>query len=570
MKKNLPVTDIEVEVPVRSTIVSKTDLRGRITYANDAFVSVSGFSQEELIGKNHNLVRHPDMPPAAFEQLWKTIRAGNPWSGVVKNRTKDGNFYWVEATVVPIRKEDQVIGYMSVRQRASREKIEAAESLYKTLWEGKQKLRLPNIRSFLSIRSGFVAGGAFVIALMVIGGALGLTGLGKSNATIEGIQNGYLGAMSDVSSIDRALLDFRAAIPEYTGEESSKKEVLTKVQAARDAIRKGLSNLKNNSYLRSDLTRQVNLLESDVQQLSDRVIVPIEFSLEGNRLGRVMIPKSVDQNNLYMAVVRDVALLRESVIENANLDMQQTITTNNQIRHVALIGLLFGIVVVGLASHLFFRGIVLPLEEAIKNFDRISQGDLTGEVSIYERGETGQLLRSSAIMQLHLKVIMDEIALTAHSMFNHIAGLNVSLFSLANLSDDQQETIHRAMESLRQVSHDADRTSQDADQALSGLTSLKSISESHALADFEEIARRVAAGMRLQMYSVADSIEKLGDISSQIVDARQGTQDAYMASEKLKSLADSLMSLVSYFETSSYEQDDDQSDEFDPSEFLKA
>jgi PAS domain S-box-containing protein len=97
------------------TIVSKTDLSGNITYANDDFVRISGFSLEELIGAPQNIVRHPDMPREAFADLWKTIQSGYSWHGLVKNRCKNGDFYWVEATAAPLTKNGKTIGYTSVR-----------------------------------------------------------------------------------------------------------------------------------------------------------------------------------------------------------------------------------------------------------------------------------------------------------------------------------------------------------------------------------------------------------------------------------------------------------------------
>jgi aerotaxis receptor len=131
MKNNQPVSQIEIPFPQEKYLVSKTDLKGAITYVNDAYVELSGFSREELIGKNHNLVRHPDMPPQAFEDLWRTVKSGLPWRGVVKNRAKNGDHYWVEAFVVPIRENDQTVGYMSVRSEPSREQVKQAEALYR-------------------------------------------------------------------------------------------------------------------------------------------------------------------------------------------------------------------------------------------------------------------------------------------------------------------------------------------------------------------------------------------------------------------------------------------------------
>ncbi len=140
MKTNLPVSNIEVPFPEGRYIVSRTDLKGAITYANDTFVDISGFSREELIGKNHNIVRHPDMLPGAFAWLWDTLKEGRPWSGIVKNRCKNGDFYWVNALVVPVRKNNETIGYMSVRTRPTRQQIADAEGLYQKLKEGKAKI----------------------------------------------------------------------------------------------------------------------------------------------------------------------------------------------------------------------------------------------------------------------------------------------------------------------------------------------------------------------------------------------------------------------------------------------
>lgn len=129
MKINLPVTQNEVAYPRGHYLVSKTDLKGTITHANDAFVEISGYSRLELIGKSHNIVRHPDMPPEAFADLWRTVKNGLPWHGVVKNRCKNGDYYWVKAFVVPVRKSGQTVGYMSVRTEPARELVSEAVTL---------------------------------------------------------------------------------------------------------------------------------------------------------------------------------------------------------------------------------------------------------------------------------------------------------------------------------------------------------------------------------------------------------------------------------------------------------
>ncbi|MFZ6750907.1 methyl-accepting chemotaxis protein [Undibacterium sp. Ren11W] len=130
MRMNVPVTQQEFDYPRDQMLVSTTDTRGIITHCNRAFVTVSGYDYDELIGQNHNLIRHPDMPAAAFKDLWSTVGRGHPWTGIVKNRSKNGDHYWVEANVVPIMDNGKPIGYMSVRVKPTRAQIDAAAALY--------------------------------------------------------------------------------------------------------------------------------------------------------------------------------------------------------------------------------------------------------------------------------------------------------------------------------------------------------------------------------------------------------------------------------------------------------
>ena len=126
MRNNQPVTQHELFLQPRRPIVTKTDLQGLITYANRAFIDISGFTEQELLGQPHNIVRHPDMPSEAFEDLWRTVQAGHPWRGIVKNRSKCGDFYWVEAYVTPLKENGQIVGFMSVRTApGQQQKIEA-------------------------------------------------------------------------------------------------------------------------------------------------------------------------------------------------------------------------------------------------------------------------------------------------------------------------------------------------------------------------------------------------------------------------------------------------------------
>lgn len=135
-------TNVETVVPEGVFIVSQTDLKGRITEANTAFAEICGYQVEEMLGKPHNLIRHPDMPREAFADLWRSLQAGRPWQGVVKNRRSDGGFYWVLANASPVRENGKVVGYQSIRFKPTREQVAGAEAAYRKIREGDRSLKI--------------------------------------------------------------------------------------------------------------------------------------------------------------------------------------------------------------------------------------------------------------------------------------------------------------------------------------------------------------------------------------------------------------------------------------------
>lgn len=141
MRNNMPITNNEYSLTDKDLIVSKTDLQGNITYINDDFLRISGFSEAELMGQPQNIVRHPDMPEQAFADLWRDLKAGIAWTGFIKNRCKNGDFYWVKANVTPVNDGEKVTGYMSVRELATREEIEQISHHYHLFKQGQQETR---------------------------------------------------------------------------------------------------------------------------------------------------------------------------------------------------------------------------------------------------------------------------------------------------------------------------------------------------------------------------------------------------------------------------------------------
>ncbi|QTP55342.1 PAS domain-containing protein [Billgrantia sulfidoxydans] len=218
MRDNQPVTQREFKLGEEHLLITRTDLEGRITYANSAFVEVSGYAHEEVIGAPHNLIRHPDMPPEAFADMWKTIKKGETWQGVIKNRRKDGDHYWVQATVTPILEDGKCQGYTSVRTAVEPAAAEAVARAYARLREGRAKLAF---RRGQLVRRGVL--GAFArlnvhtlraklvtltlvpVLLLLLSGAVGLYGLKVSGDRVAYINGNGVQDIADLQRVDQLL-----------------------------------------------------------------------------------------------------------------------------------------------------------------------------------------------------------------------------------------------------------------------------------------------------------------------------------------------------------------------------
>ncbi|WP_028300729.1 methyl-accepting chemotaxis protein [Oceanospirillum beijerinckii] len=250
MKKNLPITENERRLSDDARLVSTTDLKGITTFANDEFCQISGFDRDALLGKNHNIVRHPDMPPLAFADLWSRIKQGESWIGAVKNRAINGDYYWVDAYVAPVFKGDQVVGYQSVRAKPDSELVRRAESVYQAINKGKQTgpkkrrsaftqtLAATLLMTLLSLLCVFFIDDKNLLAFAI--GLLGFAALAWQNLQLQPLkrlycralsiidnpvtQQIYAGRMDEIGAIDLAVTMQQSQIRTFTGriDEASK------------------------------------------------------------------------------------------------------------------------------------------------------------------------------------------------------------------------------------------------------------------------------------------------------------------------------------------------------------
>lgn len=222
MKINMPVTNHEVMFGDDEFMLTKTDLKGVITYANQDFIKTSGFTAEELIGSSHNIVRHPDMPVEAFADLWGNLKAGRPWDGLVKNRTKQGDYYWVRANVAPILENGQLVGYLSARRKPTRQEVNEADAAYRLFKNGQaqhlairegrvvtknllSKLKYKLLSFKLSQRLTAIV--MLACALLVVQSWMALRDLDAANQRMMAIYKDRLEPVGDLGRISNLMLE---------------------------------------------------------------------------------------------------------------------------------------------------------------------------------------------------------------------------------------------------------------------------------------------------------------------------------------------------------------------------
>ncbi|MGE5027587.1 MAG: Tar ligand binding domain-containing protein, partial [Betaproteobacteria bacterium] len=415
MKVNLPVTQVEKNFPKGRMIVSKTDLKGITTYANDAFVELSGFSREELIGKNHNIVRHPDMPPQAFAWLWETIKKGQPWRGIVKNRCKNGDHYWVDAFVVPVRKNNETIGYMSVRTEPTREQVREAEALYQQLNRTKAQIKTGGFMKRLTIKARLAMIMAFMGVLMLGGGTIGLFGMTKSNDAIHAVYQDRLVPSGLVSRIMMLMNDNRGQV--MLALQHNPAHALSKMHDHPlsqhiDAISRNRDEITAlwKSYLDRDLmpgerSLAEKYLATRTRYVSEGLIPAQDAILAGDyaKGNEILLTKV---NPLYLEAAENAQALFGEMQRSAKSEYEAALARYALIRNLAIGGTLFGILIAALSATFLIRAIVNPLNAANRHFDAIAQGNLSGDIDISGGTEAENLLASQAAMQVHLKVML--------------------------------------------------------------------------------------------------------------------------------------------------------------------
>jgi aerotaxis receptor len=259
MKNNQPITQNEVLLNAAEHLVSSTDVKGQITHCNQAFIDISGFSKEELMGRAHNIVRHPDMPEAAFLGMWNKLKKGQHWQGLVKNRCKNGDFYWVDAYVTPVLDNGQITGYESVRIKPNRDQVDRAEKAYQKIQKGQAPLAKIAIKPWVLTLSPWLVA---LTAFLAINDNW-LTSLGIFLPVIIWAGYNVNRNNQDLSAIADGIMNDALAAYIYSGNTSSQGKLLFAQHALKRRLQTVLVRISDNMSILNQLAQSSRQMSDD-------------------------------------------------------------------------------------------------------------------------------------------------------------------------------------------------------------------------------------------------------------------------------------------------------------------
>jgi len=480
MRVNMPVTSVERVLKDGDSIVSKTDAKGLITYINRTFVEISGFSEEELIGAPQNLVRHPDMPPAAFKDLWDTLQAGNSWKGMVKNRCKDGGYYWVEANANPIYENGQLIGYMSLRSKPTREQVEYAEKVYKAIREGTARgitvqqgriLRTGVMGMWDKVRHPSAAMRmATIIAMllvMAVGlGVMGLMGMSRSNESLRTLYDDRMVALDQVALIDRLIMRNRLLI------------AVSLVTPEPKYVQGNMDQLDGNS---AEITKiweayMATFLTPDEKKLADKfagdrkkfVMEGLKPAAAAMRAGKTEEAKRIVAEQvrpLYAPVGEGINALIKLQSDVGKQEYIDAVARYNSTRLWSIVAIVFGGILATFFGVLLIRSFVRPLRELETIAMAVSSGDLTRDIKVNSEDEIGRVLQAVKNMNGNMRGIVGDVRFSSGSIGTASSEIAAGTNDLSQRTQEQASALEETASSMEELTSTVKQNADNARQA---------------------------------------------------------------------------------------------------------
>jgi PAS domain S-box-containing protein len=512
MKKNLPVTQREIDYSESLVFVTKTDTKGIITYANDSFVATSGFSREELIGTNHNIVRHPDMPEWAFADLWATVKGGHPWRGIVKNRAKNGDHYWVRANVSPIMKNGNVVGYISLRKKPTRAEVAKVEPLYRAgkapasrfsiaVWFGKLSLQ-HKLQLLLQPAVLIVAGFATLYVADHV----------KTNL-IETVQDRAEAVANEViDSANMLMVTGQISQPEtrqlLIKKLASSGNIVNLQLARADAVVNQFGAGLPEEKVRDEVQRQVIATKKPYYEIESRgdktiyrVVTPYMFS------------HSFHQTDCLSC--HTVAEGTVAGVSDIEIDMTKDFQEHQQFVMMINVGqVIFQVVLfffIGWVVKHFVTRRVIDIRSHLAD---LVNGDMTGEVDIYGRDEMGEILCAVQSAKVLLGEVVDQIISVSGHIDTRAKHLTSAMSKVENSSQSQSESATSMAAAVEQLTVSIDQVADNAGEVRQVSDNSKTLAS-----DGGKVVQQVVADMEkinTAVMNAATTIEDLGKKSEHI------------------------------------------------------
>lgn len=425
MRNNQPVTQKEYVIDGDKFLISRTDLKGHITFASDAFVEVSGFDKEELIGAPHNIMRHPDMPEAAFADFWKTLEAGETWSGLVKNRRKNGDFYWVNASATPLLEKGEVQGYASVLAKAMPEECVHAEHIYAQMREGRARgvrlnrgqIERTGVSGLLkriklrSLQGRVVSIVTLALVLLLASGGLGMVALEGAGQRLAALNQDGLEDVARLQQLDQLVTQAHQSLSQPTS-----LELLNARQQHADE----LGNISGRlATLWADYTaRAVNQTPTAVEfgkrleaynqegLLKAAAILDGEDQFKAFIASKEIIPKlQTSGNDLSLSI----ATLVETKQAAAQIMAQQAQTQQRTMLLFQAGLLLLGLLILCVMGLITIRAFRRSMRESMHFTRQIAAGNLGASMPSKRDDELGHLMRALDTMRGNLSSIVRSV-----------------------------------------------------------------------------------------------------------------------------------------------------------------
>ena len=511
MRNNQPVTSDERQYANDIAIISHTDAKGLITFVNDDFVEVSGFTQDELIGQPHNIVRHPDMPSEAYRDLWDTLKAGRPWAGIVKNRCKNGDFYWVRASITP--KIDG--GYMSVRVKPGREEIAAAEALYARMrqnpgihlhegevakasfWSWIDNMRIGN-------RLALVMG---LVMVLLVGALLEshyssgkiedayASYIEKDGARRVGFYNMYANGLQMGQATRNVMLD-----PENP-------KAYDNYKNAAESFDKASADMREHDakYFQSGIPEKIIALRVEQKKLHDRVFETIKAK-QGDEAKTILNKEETPKwREMRQLMLDEIKRLNEVVPKlRAELKAEADAADRRSILFAAA-AVIIGILLAGI----LLARIARQARETESLVSAVAGGNLARVIRAGGKDEFGAILTRVAMLRNRLHEAISLIHQTARSLDASSQQLSAASSATVEAAEAQSAAISSIAAAVEELSVSTDEMSSNARDALQA-----SDSSAKATRDSAATSRRAADHINAAARVVADSEQRIAELAT--------------------------------------------------------